>query len=90
MTYRTRASIVFSILLITVIVVLYAISRSFFLSSLDQLDQENTATTAQQALLALQSDLQDLERIAVEYSRSNDTYQYVQDRNQNFVKATFN
>jgi PAS domain S-box-containing protein len=69
--------------------VCYGISSSILLNSFAKAEQQATQQDVERVLEALSNELHILKTGAMEYSRWDDTYAFIQDRNQRYVSSNF-
>ncbi len=87
MSLRRRILILGTIALIGLLGSLYATARSIFLNSILALEQREAQQHAALVLQALSDDLGTLNATAGDYAGWDDTYAFIQDRNDSYVRS---
>ncbi|NES73380.1 MAG: histidine kinase, partial [Okeania sp. SIO2D1] len=86
MSLRQKTLLLISLTLIGLIGVLSASLSRILLSSFARLERQDTRRNVQRAREALDKDIEELSRVAQDWSAWDDTYNYVQDSNENFAR----
>jgi|GEM_PF-1392357 len=76
------ATLAMTVVLLAVIV---GVSQTIFIHSFETLEKQDTQKNAQRAVEALNAELTSLDTITHDWAAFDDTYQFVKDRNQNFI-----
>lgn len=87
MTLRQKTLLVVVTTLAGLMVVLYAGTRSILLDSFAKLEQQGTLENVQRVQDALSDSIAQLDRIAGNWAPWNDTYEFVQGRNESYVES---
>jgi diguanylate cyclase (GGDEF)-like protein/PAS domain S-box-containing protein len=90
MIFRKQILLIIFLTLIGPIGLLYGIALHIILSSSSQLEQHNTRQNVERVLLAISSDTANLERQGADWSNWDETYNFMQGKNPNFVKSNIN
>lgn len=83
---RQQTPLIIGITLLGVIGVLYTISSKILLDSFSKVEQQTTHQNVERVLDALSNDFNKLNATAGDYARWDDTYVFINDANDNYVK----
>lgn len=86
MTLRSKTLISIGITLTCLLIVLYSISSTIFLDGFIQLERDSVANNAQNILNILNDDLSALSSAVGDWAAWDDTYRFIKDANQLYVK----
>jgi PAS domain S-box-containing protein len=89
MQLRKKTLLIIGAALISLIVVLYATASTILLHDFNNLEAQYVRQDVARALDALDDDLSNLDTSAQDYAEWDDTYSFVDTRNQEFVKSNF-
>ncbi|MCC3405457.1 MAG: response regulator [Microcoleus sp. PH2017_10_PVI_O_A] len=89
MQLRKKTLLIIGAALIGLIVVLYATASTILLHDFNNLEAQYVRQDVARALDALDDDLSNLDTSAQDYAEWDDTYSFVDTRNQEFVKSNF-
>ncbi|MBE9185181.1 response regulator [Microcoleus sp. LEGE 07076] len=89
MELRKKTLLIIGAALISLIVVLYATASTILLHDFHNLEAQYVRQDVARALDALDDDLSNLDISAHDYAEWDDTYSYVETRNEEFVKSNF-
>ncbi|MEG4803277.1 response regulator [Microcoleus sp. ARI1-B5] len=89
MQLRKKTLLIIAAALISLIVVLYATASTILLHDFNNLEAQYVRQDVARALDALDDDLSNLDTSAQDYAEWDDTYSYVDTRNEDFVKSNF-
>jgi PAS domain S-box-containing protein len=89
MQLRKKTLLIIGAALISLIVVLYATASTILLHDFQHLEAQYVRQDVARALDALDHDLSNLDTSAQDYADWDDTYSFVNTRNENFVKSNF-
>ncbi|HSF75585.1 MAG TPA: CHASE4 domain-containing protein, partial [Microcoleus sp.] len=89
MQLRKKTLLIIGAALISLIVVLYATASTILLHDFHNLEAQYVRQDVARALDALDDDLSNLDTSAQDYAEWDDTYSFVETRNENFVKSNF-
>jgi PAS domain S-box-containing protein len=89
MQLRKKTLLIIGAALISLIVVLYATASTILLHDFNNLEAQYVRQDVARALDALDDDLSNLDTSAQDYAEWDDTYSFVDTRNQDFVKSNF-
>jgi diguanylate cyclase (GGDEF)-like protein/PAS domain S-box-containing protein len=87
MTLRKKTIIIIGVTLAGLIFILYAISRVILLNSFAELEEQNTRRNVERILSALSDDLSHLNHLTGDWAGWNDTYAFIEDANDDYVKS---
>jgi diguanylate cyclase (GGDEF)-like protein/PAS domain S-box-containing protein len=87
MTLRKKTIIIISVTLASLILILYAISRVILLDSFAELEEQNTRRNVERILSAISDDISDLNHLTGDWAGWDDTYAFIEDANDNYVKS---
>jgi diguanylate cyclase (GGDEF)-like protein/PAS domain S-box-containing protein len=90
MSLRSKTLITVGLTILVVITVIYAISQIILLGSFVQLEEQYTRQSVDRALHAVQDRLESLDAFAKSWAARDQTYEYVQSGDPNFVDAKLN
>jgi twitching motility protein PilJ len=89
MKLRNKVLLIFGLGLIGLSAGFYAVSRVLLLSSYAALEEQQTKRNVQRVLDFLANDLDNLDRQAFDYGKWDDTYQFVVDKNEDYLETNF-
>ncbi len=89
MQLRKKTLLIIGAALISLIVVLYATASTILLHDFNNLEAQYVRQDVARALDALDDDLSNLDTSAQDYAEWDDTYSFVNTRNEDFVKSNF-
>jgi PAS domain S-box-containing protein len=89
MTLRFRTLLIVSSTLIVLVVVLYLVSQAILLGSYLQLEASDMRENVTRAVNGVEDELTTLGRSASDYATWDDTYTYVEDRNQDYIDTNY-
>ena len=89
MQLRKKTLLIIGAALISLIVVLYATASTILLHDFHNLEAQYVRQDVARALDALDDDLSNLDTSAQDYAQWDDTYSFVNTRNEDFVKSNF-
>ncbi|MEG4501105.1 response regulator [Microcoleus sp. F10-C6] len=89
MQLRKKTLLIIGAALISLILVLYATASTILLHDFHNLEAQYVRQDVARALDALDDDLSNLDTSAQDYAEWDDTYSFVNTRNENFVKSNF-
>ncbi len=89
MQLRKKTLLIIGAALISLIVVLYATASTILLHDFNNLEAQYVRQDVARALDALDDDLSNLDTSAQDYAEWDDTYSFVNTRNQEFLKSNF-
>lgn len=89
MKLRNKVLLIFSLGLIGLSVGFYAVSRILLLRSYATLEKQQTQRDVRRVLDFLNNELNTLNRQARDYGQWDDTYEFVANRNQDYVESNF-
>ncbi|MCX9012707.1 MAG: ATP-binding protein [Candidatus Methanoperedens sp.] len=87
MKLREKTLLIIGATLIGLITVLYSISSTIVLGSFVELEKEDTGQDVERVRDSLSSDLSNLDSKTGDWANWNDTYDFIQDGNQDFIKT---
>ncbi|MFW6359229.1 MAG: adenylate/guanylate cyclase domain-containing protein [Chroococcales cyanobacterium] len=87
MKIRQKTLLLISIILAGLITVLYASLSTILLGSFKELEQRNTRRDVQRVLEAFEAEVNQLSQVTRDYAAWDDTYVFIEDRNEAFVQA---
>ena len=90
MNLRRKTLVIVSLTLVSVIAVLLAATRSILLDSYASLEEQRVRRNVDRAKSALANDLAALGDLAGDWAAWDDTYAFIQDNNQEFLKSNLN
>lgn len=85
MGLRKKTLITISTTLILMVLIIYSITSTILLGGYARLERENILQSMEQATKAVDDEMRRLETIAGDWAPWNDTYLFVQDKNQNYI-----
>ena len=89
MQLRKKTLLIIGAALISLILVLYATASTILLHDFNNLEAQYVRQDVARALDALDDDLSNLDTSAQDYAQWDDTYSFVNTRNEDFVKSNF-
>ncbi|WAL61903.1 CHASE4 domain-containing protein [Thermocoleostomius sinensis] len=89
MKLRSKVLFVLSLGLIGLSGSFYVISRTLLTSGYAQLEQQQTDQDVQRVLDALSQEVDNVSRFALDYAKWDETYRFIEDRNQEYIDSTF-
>ena len=87
MTLRRKILLIIGVTLVALILGLYKVSSSILLTDFSRLERWDVVRDVKWSKSALVSELADLSDKAEEWAARDDTYQFIQDHNQNYIRA---
>lgn len=87
MKLRTKTLIIIGATLVSLVVILYAASRLILLGSFAKLENQHALRGVQRVLGALSSELDQLHTTAADWASWDDTYQFIEDANPEYVES---
>jgi signal transduction histidine kinase len=89
MTLRTKTLLVISVTLLGLMTLLYLTGSAIWLDSFTNLEEQITGQNVERALNAISDDLMTLNALTGDYAEWDDTYAFVEDRNQAYIEDNF-
>ena len=89
MTVRRKTLVVISVTLVGLVSILYAASRKILLQGFARVEDQRIRVNVRRAQDALSNELTALDRTASDYAAWDQTYAYMERRNESFVKTEF-
>ena len=87
MRLHVKAFVLFAMVGFTSLIILLMSSYSILLSSYSNLETQTTSKNVERVLSAIDSDLESLDAYTHDWASWDDTYLFVQDRNENYIHA---
>jgi len=87
LSLRKKALIIISITVTILVILLYAVTKSILLGSFNDLEQRSGRRDVQRILNALSDNVITLNRKAGDWATWDDTYRFVEDVNENYIKV---
>ena len=87
LSIRKKSFLAICVTLICLIVILSSISSLILINGFSQVEQQDTQKNVQRALEALSDKLAKMTTMNNEWSRWDDTYQFIQDSNEDYIKS---
>ncbi len=87
MTLRVKALVIIGIALLSMAGLIYVTSRFTFIRGLEEIEERNTSMQVEQAMGALSHMILHLEAINADWASWDDTYAFIEDRNEEFIKS---
>lgn len=87
MTLRQKTLLTISVTVVGLVTLLYFISQTILLNSFTDLEERDVRQNVERASAALQDQFTRLDSIAGDWAPWDDTYTFVQDRNEQFVES---
>ena len=87
MSLRNKTLIIIIMTLLSLITILYMSSRIIVLGGFVQIEEQRTHTNMERVLSALEEDLSSLERTAQDWSFWDDTYAFIEDANEDYIRS---
>lgn len=87
MTLRQKSLLVVGVTFIGLMIVLYAASRVILLGSFAKLEDQETRASVQRVIDTLSDDIAQLNSIAGDWAPWDDTYAFVEDANEDYIKS---
>ncbi|MBM4452685.1 MAG: response regulator receiver protein, partial [Chloroflexi bacterium] len=87
MRLRERALVIMAAIIIAFVAVSYAISEGILLQGFARVEEGRTGTDVERALSALDTEISNLDAIAHDWAAWDDSYAFIQDRNQEYLQA---
>jgi PAS domain S-box-containing protein len=87
MSLRIKTLLIISGVLAALVVILYIITQTVLAKSFDQLEEQNVREHVQRALNTLDDQLNTLSSSSSDYAFWDDTVQFMQDRNEDYITA---
>ena len=89
MTLRRKILLIIGVTLVALILGLYKVSSSILLTDFSRLERCDVVRDVKWSKSALEHELADLSDKAEEWAARDDTYQFIQDHNQKYIRANF-
>jgi PAS domain S-box-containing protein len=89
MSLRRKTLLIIGIILIGLVAVLYVLSQTILLNSYAQLEADNTQRNVERALNAISDQMKTLGASDSDYAWWDDTYNFVVDRNSDYMTTNF-
>lgn len=87
MTVRMKALLTIGLTMIVLVGILYAVSQYILLGSFDELEDKNTRQNIERAVNSYNDHLADLDTILFDWSSWDDTYEFVEDLNADYIDS---
>ncbi len=87
MTIRKKSLLAIVITFVSLIVILFAISRFILLENLREVEEESTRQNVERAVNALSYTLSDLKSTTTDWASWDDTYTFIKDGNSEYIKT---
>ena len=87
MSIRKKTLIVVTLILIVLIIIVYKISDNMLLKSYSKLEEDDARRNIQRAISAFDYDISILSSLAYDWAVSNDSYEFIEDRNDKYIKS---
>jgi PAS domain S-box-containing protein len=87
MSLRLKTLFSIGVVLIVLVIILYVITQTVLVRSFEQLEEQNAREHVQRALNTLNDQLANLSASNLDYAFWDDTYQFMEDRNQDYIDA---
>lgn len=89
MTLHKKTLTIICVTLLVMVLIVYGYSRIFFLKSFIDLETETVRGDLQRAISAFSNHISNLSTTAGDYARWDDTYQYIEERNPEYIESNF-
>lgn len=89
MKLRNKVLLIFGLGLIGLSAGFYTVSRVLLLKSYSTLEEQQTQRNVRRVLDSIANDLDNIDRQALDYGKWDDTYQFVIDRNENYIETNY-
>jgi PAS domain S-box-containing protein len=87
MTLRRRIFLIIGVTLVALILGLYKVSSSILLNDFSRLERRDVVRDVKWSKSAMANELADLSGKAGDWAARDDTYQFIQDHNRNYIRA---
>ena len=87
MSLKTKVLLIITAVFICTIGLVYAVSRLTFIRGLEEIEEQNTGVQVKQAVGGLSYLINDLEADTADWSAWDDTYEFIQDHNQEYIES---
>ncbi len=87
MTLRRRILLIIGVTLVALILGLYKVSSSILLNDFSRLERRDVVRDVKWSKSAMANELADLNGKAGDWAARDDTYQFIQDHNRNYIRA---
>ncbi|MBN2075360.1 MAG: PAS domain S-box protein [Dehalococcoidales bacterium] len=87
MRLTARVLLIIGVVFICAMGLIYIVSRLIFIKGLEEIEEQNTRVQVQQAVGALNYLINDLEADTADWSAWDDTYEFIQDYNQEYIES---
>lgn len=87
MNLRTKVLLIITAVFICAMGLIYAVSRLTFIRGLEEIEERNTSVQVEQAVGVLTYLINDLEADTADWSAWDDTYEFIQDQNQEYIQS---
>jgi sensor domain CHASE-containing protein len=87
MSLKTKVLLIITAVFICTIGLVYAVSRLTFIRGLEEIEAQNTGVQVEQAVGGLSYLINDLEVDTADWSAWDDTYEFIQDHNQEYIES---
>lgn len=87
MSLRVKTLFIIGVVLASLVLILYLITQTVLVRSFEALEEQNTRENVQRALTALNEQIDTLSASNLDYAFWDDTYQFMADRNQDYLDA---
>jgi two-component system NtrC family sensor kinase len=86
MSLKTKVLLIISAVFICAMGLIYAFSRLIFIRGLKEIEEQNTSVQVEQAVGVLTYLINDLEADTADWAAWDDTYEFIQDHNQDYIQ----
>jgi len=87
MSLRLKTLFIIGLILIGLVLIIYLITQTVLVRSFVQLEEQNARENVQRAINTLNDQLATLSATNLDYAFWDDTYQFIEDRNQDYIDA---
>ncbi len=87
MTLRTKAIVIISIALLSMVGLIYSASRLIFMRGIEEIEEHDTSENVEQVLGVFSYLISDLEADTADWSAWDDTYAFIEDGNDEYIKS---
>ncbi|MFC1947706.1 PAS domain S-box protein [Chloroflexota bacterium] len=87
MSLKTKVLLIISAVFICAMGLIYTVSRLIFIKGLEEIEEQNTSVQVEQAAGVLTYLINDLEADTADWAAWDDTYEFIQDRNQEYLQS---
>lgn len=86
MTLRLKTLVIIGATFISLVLLLYLVSRSILISSFTRLEERNTRQNVERVLSTLSNEISFMDAIVADWASWDDTYAFIEDANVDYIE----